>query len=487
MPSVAQPRLKRVSSSTTSHVDTATHILTESPATESPPVDGSLSAVANTDAGLPFYEQYIRELDDYRTIFNKNMKNKPVKHDRVHVLIWTWGKEIDDLGVQEEVDRLEQVFKEKYYFGVERQVLDDLEKADHQLNEYLSSFMKRHDESNTLLIFYYAGHGLYEDNTVMLTGTTKQQSAVEKVLNSVAWSSAEHNIKAKRADVLVIFDCCHAGGFGGYDARAARQTPFQCIAACGASQRTPKPGTTSFTSALIWALEEMRPHAPFTSIALLHKIREYNQLPDSQDPTLLKRDEYNDSMVWIAPQRMKKSGPTSTKSERRDPSHEYFDLRFNFYRRVYKSDAERVAKCLSRLIHHDKDFEAKHIVLLDKTSMHSKAIRSLASPVHKKRKRSTTSSLNLSPMAPESPNALIQYHGELPEVTIDDALVVRPSKRLRSTDIQMEPAEPQNAFYHLRMALHCSLQNVTSQIGRIADHIRPRTVQVTDGDMSDID
>jgi hypothetical protein len=68
------------------------------------------------------------------------------------------------------VTRLEEVFRDKYSFGVERKVLDSLEKASHQLNAILSSFMAKYDESNTLLIFYYAGHGLYEDNTVVLTG-----------------------------------------------------------------------------------------------------------------------------------------------------------------------------------------------------------------------------------------------------------------------------------------------------------------------------
>tara|TARA_R110002003_G_scaffold149_7_gene13546 strand:- start:7934 stop:8692 length:759 start_codon:yes stop_codon:yes gene_type:complete len=244
-------------------------------------------------------------------------------------------------------------------------------------------------------------------------------------------------------------------------------------------QRTPKPGDSSFTSALIWALEELRPHHPFTSIALLDKIKEYELLPDTQSPTLLKRDEYNDGMVWIAPQKLRKSGSATTKSERRDPSHEYLDLRFNFYRRVYKSDAERVAKCLSQLIHHNKDFEAKHIVLLDKTSTHSKAIRSLASSVQKKRKRST-SSLIPSPSIFEPDVALVPYHADLPESTMEAPIGPRQPKRLRSTDWHVEPAEPRTAFYHFRMALHYSLQGMTSQIGRFADRVCVNRSELTD-------
>jgi hypothetical protein len=97
---MVQPRLKRLSSDNT---DPVTQALVESPATNLPPVNDPLAAAGSSDAGLQFYEQYIRELDEYRNIFNKNMKNKPVKHDRVQVLIWTWGDNIDDLGVKDEV------------------------------------------------------------------------------------------------------------------------------------------------------------------------------------------------------------------------------------------------------------------------------------------------------------------------------------------------------------------------------------------------
>ena len=365
--------------------------------------------------------------------------------------------------------------------------------------------MAAHDEENTLLIFYYAGHGLYENSTVVFTGwahtrppwqwllkikrTTAQQTPEEKQRNNVAWSSAEHNIKANGADVLVIFDCCSAGGFGGYGLRAPKQTPFQCIAACGSFERTPKPGPTSFTSALIWALEELRPHHPFTSRTLLDKIKDYDLLPKTQLPTLLRRDEYNDGLVWIAPQRLRKNEPVPNKSERRNPNHEYLDLRFNFYRRVKPNDAEMVAKCLSKLIHENRDFQAKHIVLLDKTSAHHKAVRNFASNLHKKRKRSTTS-LNQSPTTRDPDLASALYTEELSDPPIGgkrwtvalcshslmlfqkDQLLPRNLKRLRSADLPVEPSEPQNAFYHFRMALHCSLQSVRTQIGRFADRVR---------------
>ncbi|KAF2675675.1 hypothetical protein K458DRAFT_397715 [Lentithecium fluviatile CBS 122367] len=487
MASIMQPRLESSSSTAAMQGESLTSPLTMSPASTNLEIDASLPASVSADIGLQFYDQYKRDLNEYRSIFNKHMKNKPVKHDRVFVLMWTWADGIDDLGVKEEVDRLEDVFKNTYSFQVERKELNTLEKASHQLNSFLSSFMALHDESNTLLIFYYAGHGLYEDNTVVFTGTTAGQTVEEKERNNVAWSSSEHNIKARSADVLVIFDCCSAGGFGGYaTGRASRQTPFQCIAACGSFERTPKPGPTSFTSALIWALKGLRSHHPFTSRNLLDKIKEHEQLPKTQHPTLLRRDEYNDALVWIAPLKLAKNESVTTRSERRNPSHEYLDLRLNFYRRVRKNDAEMVAKCLSKLIHEDRAFQAKHIVLLDKTSAHSKAIVNFTSGINKKRKRST-SSLSQSPTAlgPDLPS--VPYTNGFPDSAIEvDQIGLPPHKRQRLMDPYVETLQPQTAFYHFRMALHCSLQSVRSQIGRFADRIRP-SVRETDDSLSDID
>jgi hypothetical protein len=52
---------------------------------------------------MPYNLQWKRELEEYRAIFNQNMKNKPVKHDKVHVFMWTWDEDQDDLKVKKEV------------------------------------------------------------------------------------------------------------------------------------------------------------------------------------------------------------------------------------------------------------------------------------------------------------------------------------------------------------------------------------------------
>jgi hypothetical protein len=103
MAPVAPPYLERLSSDGASRPDPITDALVESPACEVQPADALMVKTRSSDAGLPFHDHYVRDLEEYRMIFNSRMKNKPVKHDRVHVLMWTWADALDDLKVKSEV------------------------------------------------------------------------------------------------------------------------------------------------------------------------------------------------------------------------------------------------------------------------------------------------------------------------------------------------------------------------------------------------
>jgi hypothetical protein len=294
------------------------------------------------------------------------------------------------------------------------------------------------------------------------------QTQEEMKRNNIAWSGAERSIKANNADVFVIFDCCYAGGFGGYEFRAAGHTAFQCLAACGSDELTRRPGEDSFTSALIWALEELQSRHPFTSKALLDKIREYDKLPKSQNPKLLRRDEHNDEIVWIAPQSLDNDEPLSTKSEHRDLKHEYLDLRFKFFRNIVKSDAEVFARHMSKLVHDVHDFQARHIIVLDKTSTHSRAVRNLTSSVHQKRKHSVSSNA--------SPRLLLESEVASPVAIEPDIGPLSHLRELSAESLERRlladlRTQPQSALYHLRMALHYMLQSIKSVIEGIADRV----------------
>jgi hypothetical protein len=227
----------------------------------------------------------------------------------------------------------------------------------------------------------------------MVHRTSAQQTEKERK-NNVAWKGAENCIRASESDVLVIFDCCAAGGFGGVDASMrSGPLPFQCLAACRHSERTRAPGKQSFTSALIWALKDIQRETPgqFTSNNLLAKVKEYEHLPSNQEPQLLKRDVYNTGLIWLGPLNLQ------AQAEYRNPTHEYIDLRLNFYNRVEQDDVKCVARHLSKLIQDDNTFNVKHVVLLNKTSTFYFAAAAFSQGIDRRRKDSLLSPVAQSP------------------------------------------------------------------------------------------
>jgi hypothetical protein len=104
----------------------------------------------------------------------------------------------------------------------------------------------------------------------------------------VAWEKAEVIIDAaKKADFLLVFDCCFAGRLVGSSSRKAVSTRnFEFLGASGASETTISPGEKSFTHALIKALEALsHDKEGFTTTELYLKILECPTFPkDDQTP-----------------------------------------------------------------------------------------------------------------------------------------------------------------------------------------------------------
>ncbi|KAF2268850.1 hypothetical protein CC78DRAFT_575834 [Lojkania enalia] len=431
-----------------------THLQPRNEPTDSEGQNGPSTPAPPTPASIP------KNLKDFQKAFTDNMRNKPVKHDRGYVLLLSWAPALDDLGIKDEFDSLENTFRDLYGFGVDRQLLNGKNgNSQHEMNYHLSNFMWRHDAQDTLLIIYYGGHGLFQREPGMQL-LPSAGSQVEK--NYIAWDGAEQNITRTKADVLVIFDCCQAGGFGGHKVRAAKPS-FEFIAACGKDKPAAPPGEKSFTSALIWAMKELRDYSPFTSLTLVDKIIQYRHLAKWQIPELQRRDQYANGTVWIAPFNDRQQETYSEpQSERRLAHHEYIDLRLNFYRQVTPKDAGEVAKHLSRLVNDEPTFSAKHIDLINVGTSHiSKYVdywRAAVGERNRKRRGSSFGSdATISPTSISDGVVLVGKGG------IDDD-IMRPAKRKRRN----LPEETEGAFFHSRMALKCSLDWMASQAERMA-------------------
>ena len=150
--------------------------------------------------------------------------------------------------------------------------------------------------------------------------------------NSVVWRQAEAAIQDSEADVFLIFDCCHADLMS----RSYTDKRFETLAACTADARTNIPGKTSFTSALIWALNEMHKGAEkpfFTSSELQRKIAECPDFPEDQHPILTERLA-SASHITLPLQQTTLDGPRPTTptiedSQRLPAKASYLDLRFH--------------------------------------------------------------------------------------------------------------------------------------------------------------
>ncbi|KAK8127031.1 uncharacterized protein PG998_002790 [Apiospora kogelbergensis] len=208
-----------------------------------------------------------------------DLHNEYTPYTKVSVLLLSWDKEIDDLKTDKEVTDLENLFKNKFMFETTRQVLKKDDKSPQaQVNHYLAQFVYENDNTNTMLIIYYAGHGRPGSDRGNLRLTPSISLPSNGELHEIVWESAESNIRETKADVLVIFDCCHAGELERNVRGHWQHRAFEYLAATSAKSTTRKPGPRSFTRALIWSLDHLvKTRAHFSTTELLRTI--HNDAP----------------------------------------------------------------------------------------------------------------------------------------------------------------------------------------------------------------
>ncbi|KAF2236188.1 hypothetical protein EV356DRAFT_565642 [Viridothelium virens] len=310
------------------------------------------------------------------------MQHKPkfVHYDKVAVLMLSWDDTCNDLQTKKKVEQLSKIFKELYGFKVRNKKLSNKIRAQLQIVQHLVNFLSDFEDerSSVLLIIYYAGHGWahrsddaeqHETQLRLVGQTTQEQKPKEKFRNTIMWDEAEKNIANAEADVLLIFDCCHAGLLG----RSHATKRFESLAACTAEMTTRPPGDDSFTTALCWALEKLQKlHSQersfFTTSELRRTIMEHQNFPKRQIPQLTERMP-SSSHIVIAPYGTKP--PAIPAEEREDPNRaekaSYIDLRFHFddcnNEKIYD-----VARCLKDMVQ-DRQLLSHRIDLLGKDSV----------------------------------------------------------------------------------------------------------------------
>jgi len=86
------------------------------------------------------------------------LKGKP--HRNTAVLMISWIEELDDLYTTTKVNELESVFTEIFHYTAVKRQLTNYKKPGFQQSKHILEFVKTYDSDSTLLIVYYAGHGI---------------------------------------------------------------------------------------------------------------------------------------------------------------------------------------------------------------------------------------------------------------------------------------------------------------------------------------
>jgi hypothetical protein len=197
----------------------------------------------------------------------------------------------------------------------------------------------------------------------------------------VVWHEAELIIKRTKADVLVIFDCCYAGSLAKRP-RSISDRNFEFLAACGSDDLTDMPGDTSFTSALIWALELLvKSKSSFTTQELLRKVNEDAPgFPEHQHALLMERDEEDTRCfrkLVLAPlpkpgEKDEREITPKTEKSNNQIKH-YLDLRFFYDKPPNNEEILSLSHALKGMIA-EGTISARHVGWLKMTDIVRKSI-----------------------------------------------------------------------------------------------------------------
>ncbi|KAK5733770.1 hypothetical protein LTR17_009474 [Elasticomyces elasticus] len=308
------------------------------------------------------------ELAQYRMLWDEHMRfpSRQIRHAKTAVLLLSWAPEVDDLGVQSEMRELKSVFEDVYGFNVHEKTLNLQTKAQHQASQILADFVHAEDAEQGLLIIYYAGHGYpseaSESGELNMIGSRAPPSTIEHARQefqkdpSIMWSTVSQPIGNADADVLLIFDCCHAGQLARPFSRNPQST-YEFLGACSENNITPRPGPTSFTTALTWALRQLgKEDRAFNTAELQCKLCRHQAFPKKQIPVLqpLRPGEH----IVISRKGLKPGttelAPTKLEQEDKLSNRESVHVQFHFDHNVNNEDVKAMAIALRRIMDRDE-------------------------------------------------------------------------------------------------------------------------------------
>ncbi|KAF4636285.1 hypothetical protein G7Y89_g1792 [Cudoniella acicularis] len=306
-----------------------------------------------------------------KAVFDERMgcvKRAAVSYRKAVVLLLSWHRDIDDLHTEDEVAKLRLVFEKRFGYETVTEVLTKhpYKTAQSQANLLLAKFVHDYDAHDTLLIVYYAGHGRPgRARGIVVLEPSKSLDDVEgSELHEVVWNSAEAIINSTQGDVLVIFDCCHAGELDQNVRSNVGVRAFEFMAATSANSTTRQPGKNSFTTALIWALKELADTGErFLTQEVITAIMRAPNFPKDQSPRLIDRGRACIRKIALTPLNASNESVSSNAQEEIPEGgfREDLSIRFVFSKSVSEKMVRDLASGLRRLIS-DGDFKTTAVL-----------------------------------------------------------------------------------------------------------------------------
>lgn len=277
-------------------------------ATESSePVVESKPSAADAD-----YKAKTAEMQEWWTEAVARNMDLPEGYQKVAVLIIKWADELDELKTGGEAQELKALFQNRFNYHTDIVALHVGTKPQLQLDYHVSGFIRDHDGPENLLIVYYTGHGVYNEDRkcLELTGSLRNNPVLYgrglRKNARASWTKAEDQLRHEdvESDVLTILDTCYSSNF----AKSGKegQKKFELLSACAIDQTTEAPGKNSYTRALIDALKELQDQDPEGQISTFRLYQRINMNPRRKDtPSQIwsrgKSTQHNDQHIFLAP------------------------------------------------------------------------------------------------------------------------------------------------------------------------------------------
>jgi hypothetical protein len=163
------------------------------------------------------------------------------KYNNVYVLLLQWVA--DNLGVNQEIQKLNTLLTTRYGFTTYTYRLPDKDAEDHLTNEILR-FRKGRGPGDLLMV-YYGGHAASSDRECTWIANLEQDSP------RLNWLSVQNLLLEHPTDVLMILDCC----FATHAARGSSKGDNWFLGASAKESLAIGVSWKSFTSAMTRQLE----------------------------------------------------------------------------------------------------------------------------------------------------------------------------------------------------------------------------------------